>query len=132
MDVENPKTERPLSELISEVTGDLTTLVRKELELAKIETKQEVSRAAKAGGMMGAAGAAAYFALLLLSLAFVFLLDLVMPLWAAFLVMAALYGLVAGALFVQGRARAKQVSPMPEQTVESVKEDVRWLKAQKR
>ena len=132
MDVENPKTERPLSELISEVTGDLTTLVRKELELAKIETKQEVSRAAKAGGMMGAAGAAAYFALLLLSLAFVFLLDLVMPLWAAFLVMAALYGLVAGALFVQGRARAKQVSPMPEQTVESVKEDVRWLRAQKR
>ncbi len=130
--VQNSKLDRSLPELVSDVTRDLSTLVRKELELAKVETKEEISRGAKAGGMLGAAGAAGYFALLLLSFAFVFLLDLVMPLWAAFMVMAAVYGVVAAVLFLQGRTRMKQVSPMPEETVESVKEDVRWLKEQSR
>ena len=132
MSLQNPKVERSLPELVSDVAKDMSTLVRKELELAKIETKEEISRTAKAGGMLGAAGGAAYFALLLLSFGIVFLLDLVMPLWAAFVLMAVVYGVVAGVLFAQGRTRMKQVNPVPEETVESVKEDVRWLKAQNR
>ena len=130
MSVENPKVERSLPELVSDVAKDMSTLVRKELELAKIETKEEISRGAKAGGMLGAAGGAAYFALLLLSFGIVFLLDLVMPLWAAFVLVAVVYGIAAAVLFVQGRDRMKQVSPVPDETVESVKEDVRWLKAE--
>lgn len=130
MSVQNPKVERSLPELVSDVAKDVSTLVRKELELAKIETKEEISRSAKAGGMLGAAGGAAYFALLLLSFGIVFLLGLVMPLWTAFILMAVVYGVVAAVLFTQGRRRMKQVSPVPDETVESVKEDVRWLKAQ--
>ena len=130
MSVQNPKVERSVPELVSDVAKDMSTLVRKELELAKIETKEEISRGAKAGGMIGAAGGAAYFALLLLSFGIVFLLDLVMPLWAAFVLMAVVYGVVAAVLFTQGRTRMKQVSPMPDETVESVKEDVRWIKDQ--
>jgi len=130
--VQNPKVERSLPELVSDVAKDMSTLVRKELELAKIETKEEISRSAKAGGMLGAAGGAAYFALLLLSFGIVFLLDLVMPLWTAFLVVAVVYVGVAAFLYGQGRERMKQVNPVPDETVESVKEDVRWLKAENR
>ena len=130
MSIQNPKVERSVPELVSDVAKDMSTLVRKELELAKIETKEEISRGAKAGGMIGAAGGAAYFALLLLSFGIVFLLDLVMPLWAAFVLMAVVYGVVAAVLFTQGRTRMKQVNPVPEETVESVKEDVRWIKDQ--
>ena len=130
MSVENPKVERSLPELVSDVAKDMSTLVRKELELAKIETKEELSRSAKAGGMIGAAGGAAYFALLLLSFGIVFLLSLAMPLWTAFVVVAAVYGVAAAVLFIQGRNRMKQVSPVPEETAGSVKEDVQWLKAQ--
>jgi len=129
---QNPKVEKPLSELISDVTADLGTLVRKELELARIETKQEISRTARAGGMLGAAGFAAYMALLLLSFAIVFLLALVMALWLAFLIVAVAYGVAAAVLYQQGRQRAKQIKPVPEQTVESVKEDMEWLKGQRR
>ncbi len=132
MSIQNPKVERSVPELVSDVAKDMSTLVRKELELAKFETKEEISRGAKAGGMLGAAGGAAYFALLLLSFGIVFLLDLVIPLWTAFVLMAVVYGVVAAVLFTQGRARIKQVSPVPDETVESVKEDVRWVKGQNR
>ena len=127
---EQPKSEKPLSALISDMTSDVATLVRKEFELAKIETKEELSRAAKAGGMMGAAGFAGYMAVLLLSFAVVFLLDLVLPRWLAFLIVAVVYAIVGFVLFRQGQARMKHVNPVPEQTVETIKEDVEWLKAQ--
>lgn len=132
MAAQNPKVEKPLSALISDMTSDVGTLVRKELELAKIETKEELSRTAKAGGMLGAAGFAGYLAVVMLSFALAFLLDLAMPLWVAFLIVALLYGAAAAFLFVRGRERMKQVNPVPEQTVETVKEDVEWLKAQRR
>ncbi|HEX2090138.1 MAG TPA: phage holin family protein [Actinomycetota bacterium] len=132
MSIDNSKIERSVPELVSDVAKDISTLVRKELELAKIETKEEISRGAKAGGMIGGAGGAAYFALLLLSFGIVFLLDLAMPLWLSFVVVAAVYGVVAAVLFIQGRTRMKEINPVPEETVESVKEDVRWLKAQNR
>ncbi len=129
---QNPKVEKPLSELISDLTTDLGTLIRKELELAKVETKQEIQRTAKAGAMFGAAGFAGYMALVLLSFAIAFLLDLVMPTWLAFLIVAVVYAIVAAVLFFQGRERAKRIHPVPEQTVESVKEDMEWLKGQRR
>ncbi len=127
-----PKTEKPLSQLISDMTSDLSTLFRKEIELAKVETKEEISRATKAGGMLGAAGFAGYMAVVMLSFAIAFLLDLVLPTWAAFLIVAAIYGIVGFVLFQQGRNRMKTVNPVPEQTVETVKEDVQWLKDRKR
>ncbi|MCI3949544.1 MAG: phage holin family protein [Acidimicrobiales bacterium] len=123
--------EKSLGQLFSELTSDLSTLMRKEVELAKVETKQEVSRAGKAGGMLGGGAFAGYFALLFLSFALAWLLDEWMHTALAFLIVGLLYGVVAAVLVVRGRARLQSVNPVPTQTVETLKEDVQWAKAQR-
>jgi F0F1-type ATP synthase assembly protein I len=123
--------EKSLGQLFSELTSDLSTLMRKEVELAKVETKQEVSRAGKAGGMLGGGAFAGYFALLFLSFALAWLLDEWMHTALAFLIVGLLYAVVAAVLVVRGRARLQDVNPVPQQTVETLKEDVQWAKAQR-
>jgi Flp pilus assembly protein TadB len=123
---------RSLPELLSEMTGEISTLFRKEIELAKIEIKEDAQRTAKAGGLLGAAGFAGYMTAVLLSLAAGFLLALALPLWVAFLIVAALWGIVGFFLFRRGRDRLKAVHPVPEQTVETVKEDIEWVKARRK
>lgn len=127
-----PSPEQPLSELVSRMTSDLSTLFRKEVELAKLEIKQDAKQAAKAGSMFGAAGLAGYMALLLVSFALAYLLDLVMPTWIAFLIAAALYVVAAYVLYRRGLERFQQLNPVPEETVQTIKEDVEWLKTRKR
>jgi uncharacterized membrane protein YqjE len=122
--------DKSVGELFSELTGDLGTLLRKEVELAKVETKEEVRRAGKAGAMFAGAGIAAYTALLFLSFTLAWLLDEVMHVALAFLVVAVIHGLAAAALAMQGRNKIKQVQPVPE-TVATLKEDVEWAKAQR-
>ena len=122
---------RTLPQLISEMTSEVGELVRKEFELAKVETKQEIANAAKAGGLFGGVAVAGYMALLLLSFAAAWGLAEVIPRGVAFLLIGLLYAAAAAVLFVVARARAKQVNPVPEQTVETLKEDVEWLKAQR-
>jgi F0F1-type ATP synthase assembly protein I len=123
--------DRSLGELFSEMTGDLSTLMRKEVELAKVEVKEEASRAGKAGGMLGGGAFAGYFALLFLSFALAWLLDEWMHTALAFLIVGLLYAVVAAVLVVRGRARLQSVNPVPQQTVETLKEDVQWAKAQR-
>jgi hypothetical protein len=124
--------ERSLPQLLSEVTSELSLLVRKELELAKVETKDEIRRAAKAGGMLGGTGFTGYFALLFLSFAAAWGLDALMWRGLAFLIVGLVYGAIAAALFFAGRRELKEFSPVPEQTVETLKEDVEWAKARKK
>ncbi|WP_150244017.1 phage holin family protein [Nocardiopsis quinghaiensis] len=120
--------DRSLSELFGEVTGDLQTLFRQEIALAKAEVREEASKAGKATGLLGGAAVAAYLAVLLASLALMFgLAELIGLGWAA-LVVAVLWAIVGTALFVVGRNRMREVSPKPERTVETLKEDAQWAK----
>jgi len=120
-----------VGELVGEVLSDLSTLMRKELELAKAEVRQEATKAGKGVGMLGAAGVAGWFTLMFLSLTLVWGLNaLDVPLWVSALIVTALWAIGAGVLALQGRNKLKQVNPKPEQTVESLKEDVQWAKAQ--
>ena len=123
--------EKSLGQLFSELTSDLSTLMRKEVELAKVETKEEVSRAGKAGGMLGGGAFAGWFALLFLSFALAWLLDEFMPRALAFLVVGLVYTIAAAVLVLRGRARLQSVNPVPHQTVETLKEDVQWARAQR-
>jgi len=129
--VEPKQPDKSLGELFSLMTADLSTLMRKEVELAKVELKEEAGHAAKAGGMLGAGALTAYLAVLFGSFAFAWLLDQWMPTALAFLIVAVLYGIAAAVLISKGRDRLKDVRPMPEQTVETLKEDAQWAKAQK-
>ena len=122
--------ELSLGELFSEMTSNLSTLMRQEVELAKVETKEEVARAGKAAGMLGGAAVAGHMALLLASFALAWLLDEWLHTALAFLVVAVIYGIVAAVLYSQGRQRLKQMQGMPN-TTQSLKEDVEWARAQK-
>jgi len=122
--------ERSLGELFGQFTSDMTQLFRKEVQLAKLETKEEVQRAGRAGGALGAAGAAGYLALIMLSFALAWLLDEWMHPAFAFLIVGVLWGIVAAVLYSKGRQQLKQVNPVPEQTVDTIKEDIAWARAQ--
>jgi hypothetical protein len=117
-----------IGELIGEISDDLSKLFRQEVELAKVELKQEASKAGKAAGMLGAAGFAGYMTILLLSFALVYALANVMDHGWAFLIVAVIWGIVGAVLFANGRKKVKDVSPMPNRTVETLKEDAKWLK----
>lgn len=117
-----------LGDLVSELTGDLSKLMRQELELAKAEIRQEAAKAGKATGMLAAAGFAGYLTTVLLSLALVFALGAVMPLGWAALIVAVLWGVAGAVLYSAGRAKLRTVNPKPERTVETLKEDAEWAK----
>jgi hypothetical protein len=119
-----------LGELFSRLTADLSKLVRDEVELAKVEINQTVQEVRTAGLSIGAAGLFGLMAFLLLSFAAAWGLAEVVPEGVAFLIVGGAYGLVALALLALGRQRLKAVKPVPEQTVETLKEDVAWAKQQ--
>jgi hypothetical protein len=108
--------------LIGEVTKDLSTLMRQELELAKVEVKAEAKKAGQGAGMFGAAGFAGYMVLLFLSLALMWGLSNVMDTGWAGLIVAAIWAVIGAVAFVMGRARFKQVNPKPERTVDTLQQ----------
>ncbi len=120
--------ETSIGDLIGNISNDLSTLFRQEVELAKAEVKQEASKAGKAAGMLGAAGFAGYLTVVLLSFALVFALGNVMDLGWAALIVAALWGAAGAVLAVNGRKKLKTVDPVPHRTVDTIKEDAQWLK----
>jgi hypothetical protein len=111
-----------VGELIVEVTRDMSTLMRQELALAKAEVKEEAVKAARAGGMLGAAGFAGYMVLLFASIAAWWGLAEVMATGWAALVVTAIWAVIGAVLFAMGRQRMREVNPMPERTVETVSE----------
>jgi Putative Actinobacterial Holin-X, holin superfamily III len=125
--------ERPLGELLRMLARETTDLVRKELDLAKAEIEQKGRQAGVGAGLFGGAGAAGLLALAALTAAVVLLLDLVMPAWMAALLAAAAWGVAAAVLARSGKRRIDAATPpVPEQTVETVKEDARWVRTQMR
>jgi uncharacterized membrane protein YqjE len=119
-----------LGDLFSRLTEDLSKLVRDEVELAKVEINATVGEARTAGISLGAAGLLGLMAFVMLSFAAAWGLTELVPEGVAFLIVGAVYGLVALALAALGRQRLKAVKPVPEQTVETLKEDVAWAKQQ--
>lgn len=110
----------PVGQLISDITSDLSTLMRQELELAKAEVKTEISKTGRAAGMFGGAGFAGYMVLLFVSFAAWWgLANLMDEGWAA-LIVAAIWAVVGAVLYVSGRAQFRQVHPKPERTVDTV------------
>jgi hypothetical protein len=108
--------------LIGEVTKDLSTLMRQELELAKVELKVEAKKAGQGAGMFGAAGFAGYMVLMFLSIALWWALShLVGHSWSA-LIVAVLWGVVGAVAFVMGKKKFEQVNPKPERTVETLQQ----------
>jgi uncharacterized membrane protein YqjE len=121
--------ERPVGDLVKEATEQAQTLVRQELELAKAELGEKGKKAGIGAGMFGGAGLFGLFAFAALTAAFIGAVDLAVPFWAAALIVAAVYGAIAGALALTGKNKVQEATPpVPEQAVDNVKEDVAWTK----
>lgn len=110
-----------LGELLGDVTRDLSTLMRQEVELAKAELKQSATKAGKGSGMLAGAGVAGHFVLVFLSLALMFALGALMPLGWAALIVAVVWGIIAAVLASIGRKELKQIKGLP-QTGETLSE----------
>jgi uncharacterized membrane protein YqjE len=121
--------ERSTAELLKQLSDQTATLVRQELELAKVELTAKGKQAGVGAGMFGAAGMVGLYALGALTAAIILALSLAVAGWLAALIVAVVYGAIAGALALSGRTRvARGVPPTPEQTVETVKEDVEYAR----
>lgn len=121
--------ERPVGELLKQLANETTTLVRQELELAKAEMREKAGKAGPGVGMWGAAGVVALVALGSLTAFLILALDGVMPNWLAALIVGLVYSAIAGLLYVSGKKKVEEAgSPVPEQTIETLKEDVQWAK----
>ncbi|CAM3826117.1 phage holin family protein [Nocardioides zeicaulis] len=123
--------ERSLGQIVGDLTHDMTTLVKQELDLARTEMKQEAARAGKGAGMLGGAGVAGLLALILASFALSYLLDNWMPVELAFLLTTLLWAIVAAVLAARGRAELKKSNPQLPKTQQTLKEDAAWARAQK-
>ena len=123
--------QESVGSLVGRLTTHVSQLMQQELALAKAELRDEVKQAGKGAGMLAGAGFAGWMLALFASLTLMYLLDMGMNITLAALIVTLLWAAVAAALFVMGRKQLKQVNPKPEQTVESLKEDKEWLKAQK-
>lgn len=128
-DNENDLRERPLGEVAKKLTSDLSLLVHQELELAKAEMAEKARTAAPGLGMLGGAGVVALCAAGALTAFLVLVLSLFLPEWTAALIVGAVLAAVAYVLVRQGKERVTDAgAPVPEQTIETVKEDVEWAK----
>ena len=124
--------DRSMQELWSDMARGTSKLLRQEMELAKIETKEQLTQAGKAGAIFSAAGVAGFMALQLLSFAAAWGLAAVLPDGVAFLIVGVVYAVVAAVLLKTARKQAAEVSLVPQQTVQTLREDVEWAKAQRR
>lgn len=123
--------QESIGQLFSELTSDVTTLVRQEIELARVELTAKAKDAGKGAGMLVGAAVVGLAVLGALTTTLIALLALAMPVWVAALIVTILWAVVAAVLAQIGRKRLKDaMPPKPEQTIETVKEDVQWAKTQ--
>lgn len=125
--------DRPIGEVAGELASDVSLLVRQEIRLAEAEMREKGRVALPGLGLIGGAGVAALSAAGALTAALVLVLDLFLDAWlAALLVGVGLAGLAA-VLALSGKARVEDAgSPLPEETIDNVKEDAQWLKERAR
>ncbi len=121
--------DRPVGDLVKDATEQAQTLIRQEIELAKAELGEKGKQAGIGAGMFGGAGLFGLFAFGALTAAAIGAVDLAVPFWAAALIVAAVYGAIAGVLALTGKNKVQAATPpAPEEAVESIKEDVAWTK----
>jgi uncharacterized membrane protein YqjE len=121
--------DRPVGELLKQLANETSTLVRQELELAKAEMHEKAAKAGPGFGMWGAAGLTLLLSLGSLTAFLILAFDGAMPNWLAALIVGLAYAAIAGFLYLRGKRRVEEAgSLVPEQTVETLKEDVQWAK----
>jgi uncharacterized membrane protein YqjE len=120
--------DRPIGELVKDLSQQTSTLVRKEIELARAELQEKGKVAGKGAGLLAGAAVAALLALGALTAGLIALLDKAMATWVAALIVMVLWAVIAAVLAKAGQSALKRATPPAPQTVETVKEDIQWAK----
>jgi hypothetical protein len=124
--------EQPIGDLVKQLADQTSTLVRKEIDLAKAEVTQQGKEAGKGAGLLVGGAVVALLGAGTLVAFLVMLLDGALPNWLAALIVAVVLLALAAGLALAGRNRLRRATPPAQQTVETVKEDVQWAKTQTR
>jgi hypothetical protein len=123
--------EQPIGELLKQLSDDLSALVRQELKLVQVEMTEKGKKAGVGVGMFGGAGVVGLLALGAFTACVIAALATGMEVWIAALIVTVVYGALAGVLALTAKNRVTEAAPpVPEQTVETVKEDAQWAKTQ--
>jgi uncharacterized membrane protein YqjE len=120
--------ERSLGQLLTDITNDLSTLLRKEIQLARVETMEKASQATQSIVLMVAGGLVAYTGVIALVIGIIVALANWMPLWVSALVVGVVLAIIGFVLIQSGRGSLKRMSVVPEKTIESIKEDAEMVK----
>ncbi|CAN5572385.1 hypothetical protein BH10CHL1_BH10CHL1_26150 [soil metagenome] len=129
-DLNRQESEPTLGDLFTSLTSDLTTLVRKEIDLARTETMEKVSGVTRNVVMMVAGGLVAYAGLIALIMAAIFLLNRAMSLWLSALIVGIVVIVIGAILLSIGKSSLNNMTVVPEKTVETMKENTEWAKEQ--
>jgi uncharacterized membrane protein YqjE len=120
--------QRTVSDVLQDIIGNIQDIIRSEFRLAKVEVKHKVQQAAGPAATMGVAAVIGFYGLGFLLLAALYALSLVMALWLAALIVGFALAAIAAILFSVSRSVLKRIDPVPEKTVQTVKENVQWTK----
>lgn len=123
-----PQTQRSIPEVLQDIVGNVQEIIRSEFRLAKTELKEEASRAAKPAATFGVGLAFGFYGIGFLLLAAVYGLSLVMAGWLAALIVGVILAGVAIVLLRSGGQKLKSVNPIPNKTLQSLEENIRWAK----
>ena len=126
------QTERSFAELLQDIAANVQEIIRSEFRLAKTEVREEVAKARTSVSMLGAGVFIGLYALGFLLLTAVYALQLALPAWLAALIVGTTVAVIAAALIAVGRRKLKQVHPLPDKTISTVKENVQWARHQVR
>jgi uncharacterized membrane protein YqjE len=132
-DIRNGSRDQSTADLLRQLSEQTTTLVRQEIELAKVELTEKGKKAGIGAGMFGGAGALGFYALGAFTACLILALATAVAGWLAALIVTVVYGAIAGVLALTGKKKVTEATPpVPEQAVDSTKEDVRWVKTRAR
>jgi hypothetical protein len=125
---QDPNAERPIADLFADLARETSTLVRQEVQLAKLEMSHKAKQAGRSAVLAGAGGALAYAGLLALVAAAIVGLAAVIPLWLSALIVGLIAAGAGYGLLLAGVAGFKRIDPLPQQTIDTLKEDGTWTK----
>jgi uncharacterized membrane protein YqjE len=121
---------RSIANVLQDIVANVQTIIRAEIRLARTEVKEQITGLGRAAGMMATGAVAALFTVWLLFLTILFALSTVIPFWAACLILFVVLAVVTLTLLTIGKRRLKAVHKTPEKAVETMKENVEWVKRQ--
>jgi uncharacterized membrane protein YqjE len=122
--------DRTFAEVLQDIVRHVQEIVRSEVRLAKVEIREEAAKSKSSAIMLSAGALTAFFAMFFLLFMMVAALALVMPAWAADLIVALVLGVAAAVMLSTGMKRFREIHAAPQRTVETIKENVEWAKQQ--